>query len=147
MTDHPPRVRRWPYVLFRGTTASLAALGLAQAAIAGGFLSGHYDALMVHLVTAMVMVAVAVVQAVTAVFLRRAGGPRSVMLAGLLLPLPLAAQGGLGMERVLGLHVPLGVLVVVAILRLAAWAWRAPLPTRVRAADMVRENRPVGALS
>lgn len=145
--DHPARVPRWPYLLCRGTTASLGLLGVAQAAFAGSFLSGHYDVLRVHLVAAMVMVAVAVVQAVAVVFLRRAGGPRPVMLLGLAFPVILAGQGGLGMGRVLGLHVPLGVLAVVGLLRLAAWVWRTPLPARVRAADTARHNRPVEALS
>jgi hypothetical protein len=147
VTDYPRRVPRWPYVLLRGTTTSLAVLAVAQAVIAGSFLSGHYDALTVHLVTAMVMTALTVAQAVTVVFVRRAGGPRSVMLIGLLLPLLVAGQGGLGMGRVLGLHVPLGVMLVVGVLRLTAWAWRTPLPTRVQAVDTARDNQPVGALS
>jgi len=145
--DHPARIPRWPYLLFRGTTACLGILSVAQAAFAGSFLSGHYDVLMAHLVTAMVMVAVAVVQAVTTVFLRRAGGPRSVLLVGLLFPLIVAGQGGLGMERVLSLHVPLGVFLVVGLLRLAAWAWRTPLPARTQEIDTARDSRPVGALS
>jgi len=145
--DHPARVPRWPYVLCRGTTASLAALGVAEAAFAGSFLSGHYDMVMVHSVTAMVMVALAVVQAVAVVFLRRAGGPRSVLLFGLAFPVILAGLSGLGMVRVLGLHVPLGVLAVVGLLRLAAWVWRTPLPAGVQPAGTARENRPVGALS
>jgi hypothetical protein len=145
--DHPARIPRWPYLLFRGTTACLGILGVAQAVFAGSFLSGHYDVLRVHLVTAMVMVAVAVVQAVIAVFLRRAGGPRSVLLVGLLFPVLVAGQGGLGMGRVLGLHVPLGVLFVVGLLRLAAWAWRTPLPARAQPVDTARDSRPVGAMS
>jgi hypothetical protein len=147
VTEDSARVPRWPYVLFRGTTASLGILSVAQAALAGSFLNGHYDVLMAHLVTAMVMVAIAVVQAVTAVFLRRAGGPRSVLLVGLLFPFLVAGQGGLGMGRVLGLHVPLGVLLVVGLLRLAAWAWRTPLPVRVQTAGTAQESRIVGAPS
>jgi hypothetical protein len=142
----PVRARRWPYLLCRGTTAGLALLSVTQAVLAGSFLSGHYDALMAHLTTAMVMVALAVVQAVGVVVLRRAGGPRSVMLLGLAFPVIMAGLAGLGMTRVLALHVPLAVLSVVGLLRLAAWVWRAPLPPRLRAAD-ARHDRPVGALS
>jgi hypothetical protein len=134
-------------VLFRGTTASLGILSVAQATLAGSFLSGHYDVLMMHLMTAMVMVAVAVVQAVIAVFLRRAGAPRSVLLVALLFPLLLAGQAGLGMGRVLALHVPLGVLLVVGLLRLAAWAWRTPLPARAQTVSAAQDGRPVEALS
>jgi hypothetical protein len=91
-------------------------------------------------------VTLAVVQAVGVVVLRRAGGPRSVMLLGLAFPVILTGLIGLGMTRVLALHVPLAVLSVVGLLRLAAWVWRTPLPSRVRA-DAVRHERPVGALS
>jgi hypothetical protein len=143
-----PAVRpRWPHLLFRGTTVCLGVLSMTQAVLAGSFLGGHYNALMAHLVTAGVMMAVAVVQAVVVVFLRRAGGPRSVLLLGLLFPLLLAGQGALGMGRVLGLHVPLGVLFVVGLLRLAAWAWRTPLPARAHVASTVQDSPVVGALS
>jgi hypothetical protein len=122
-------------------------LGVTQAFLAGSFLGGHYDALALHLTTAMVMVAVAVVQAVGVVVLRRAGGSRSVLLFGLAFPLILAGLTGLGMARVVALHVPLAVLSVVGLLRLAAWVWRTPLPARVPMADTVHPDRPLGALS
>lgn len=147
VTDHQIRARRWPYLLLRATTATLAALVAAQAVIAGSFLSGHYDALMAHRVVAMVATAVAVVQAVVVVFVRRAGGPLPVMLFGLLLPLPVPGTERVGNGTVLGLHVPVGVMLVVGVLRLTAWAWRTPLPERRRATDPARESRPVGALS
>jgi hypothetical protein len=133
--------------LCRGTTAGLGLLGVAQAVLAGSFLSGQYDALRLHLMTAMVMVTVAVVQAVGVVVLRRAGGSRSVMLLGLAFPVILAGLTGLGMTRMVALHVPLGVLSVVGLLRLAAWVWRTPLPTRVPGVQAVPSDRPVGALS
>lgn len=143
----PGRVRRWPHLLCRGTTAALGLLGVAQAFLAGSFLGGHYDALALHLTTAFVMVAVAVVQAVGVVVLRRAGGPRSVLLFGLAFPVILSGLTALGMTRVVALHVPLAVLAVVGLLRLAAWVWRTPLPARPTMADSVRPERPVGALS
>jgi hypothetical protein len=145
VNDQHARVPRWPYLLCRATSAVVALLAVAQAAFAGGFLSGHYDMLRMHLVTAATMVAASVVQAVGVVFLRRAGGPRSVLLLGLAFPLILATQGALGMGRVVGLHVPLGVLVAVGALRLSAWVWRSPLPVRAGASGPTR--RPVGALS
>ncbi len=141
------RVRRWPYLLCRGTTAGLGLLGVAQAVLAGSFLSGRYDALAVHLTVAMVMVGVAVVQAVGVVVLRRTGGSRSVLLFGLAFPVILGGLTALGMTRVVALHVPLAVLAVVGLLRLAAWVWRTPLPARTPMADTVRPERPVGARS
>jgi hypothetical protein len=145
--DHPALVPRWPFLLFRGTTAGLGSLSVVQAGLAGGFLSGHYDVLRAHLVTAMVMEGVSIVQAVAVVFVRRSGGPRWVLWVGLLVPVLVAAQGGLGLGRVLTLHVPLGVLLAVGLLRLAAWAWRTPLPARPRDVSSARDNQPVGASS
>lgn len=144
VTVPPASAPRWPYLLFRGTTASLGVLSVAQAVLAGSFLNGHYDLLRVHRASAMVMIAIALAQAVTTVFLRRAGAPRSMLLIGLAFPVILAAEAGLGMGRVLGLHVPLGTLLVVGLLRGAAWAWRTPLPERVA---LVEPARTVGARS
>jgi hypothetical protein len=140
------RARRWPYLLCRGTTATLGLSSVTQAVLAGSFLNGHYDALKVHLTMAMLMVAVAVVQAVGVVVLARNGGSRSVLLLGLAFPLILGGLTALGMTRVVALHVPLAVLSVVGLLRLAAWVWRLPLPARARA-GAVRPDGPVGALS
>ncbi|TVT21079.1 hypothetical protein FNH05_34160 [Amycolatopsis rhizosphaerae] len=130
MTADPVPRRRWPFLLLRATTVVLAALALVQTALAGGFLAGHYDALKMHSMTGMTMGALAVAQAVAAVFLWRAGGPRAVLVGGLALPVLLAGQVLLGMTRVLIVHVPVGALLVAGILRMAAWVWRAPLPSR-----------------
>ncbi len=116
-------------IAFRVTATGLAVLGLAQASIAGSFLNGHYDMLRVHLMAAMVMVSVAVAQAVVGVLLARAGQATGwVVRASVALPVAVAGQGVLGMYRVLGLHVPLGVLVVASSVALAVWSWR-PRPS------------------
>ncbi len=135
--ENSPYVWRWPPVLCRVTTAALALLGVAQTVVAGSFLSGHYDALRIHLVLAMVMVGVSVAQAVGVVQLHLSGGPRSVLVAGLLLLLLLAGQIALGMARVVGVHTPIGVLVVVVIVQLTAAVWRRRSPARVPAAGRV----------
>jgi hypothetical protein len=132
-------------IAFRSTATGLAALGLAQASIAGSFLNGHYDMLQVHLAAAMVMVGVAVGQAVVAVLLRRAEqAPGWVVRASVWLPVALAGQGLLGMYRVLGLHIPLGVLVVASSLALAVWSWRSRPPARAGVDDSAEVTRPVG---
>jgi hypothetical protein len=116
--------RSWPRLLTRGTTAVLAVQVLLQPVLAGGFLSGHYDLLRVHMINGFTMVVVALVQAVAAVFLYRAGAPRSVLTHGFMVPLAIAAQAVLGEFRLLVLHVPIGVLMVVGILQLASESWR-----------------------
>lgn len=115
---------RWPYLILRGTTAALALLGVGQAVLAGGFLAGHYDMLRMHLYSGVSMVALAVVQTVVVLLVRRAGGPAEVVRIGLLLPVALAAQGALGMTHILLLHVPIGAFMTVGLVRLMRWVWR-----------------------
>jgi hypothetical protein len=126
MLDAMPDSARRSITALRVTTAALAVLAVVEAALAGRFLSGHYDALMLHRITAMAMAAVAVGQAVIALVARRAGASRQVFLTAVLLPVPIAAEAVLGAFRVLGLHVPIGALLIAGILRLAALVWRAP---------------------
>lgn len=115
---------RWPYLILRGTTAVLALLGVGQAVLAGGFLAGHYDMLTMHLYSGVAMVVVAVLQTVAVLIVRRAGGPAEVVRIGLVLPVALAAQAALGMTHILLLHVPIGVFMVVGLVRLMRWVWR-----------------------
>jgi len=115
---------RWPYLILRGTTAALALLGVAQAVLAGGFLAGHYDMLKMHLYAGASMIVVALVQTITVLFLRRAGGPAEVVRIGLVLPVALAAQAALGMTHILLLHVPIGAFMVVGLVRMMRWVWR-----------------------
>ena len=115
---------RWPYLILRGTTAALALLGVGQAVLAGGFLAGHYDMLRMHLYSGVSMVVLALVQTVTVLFLRRAGGPAEVVRIGLILPVVLAAQAALGMTHILLLHVPIGAFMMLGLLRMMRWVWR-----------------------
>lgn len=123
-------------MLLRVTTAALVVLSLAQAVLAGSFLSGHYDSLKMHEINAMLLFGVAIVQAVAVVFARRRGEPRPVLIVGLLLPLLIAGQIALGFVRVLGLHVVFGVLMIVGITQLAGRVWRSPTPQPVSSNDV-----------
>jgi hypothetical protein len=51
------------------------------------------------------------------------------------------------MARLVGLHVPIGVLLVVGLVQLAAQAWRLPLPARVGSDGAAPAKASVGALS
>jgi hypothetical protein len=115
---------RWPYLILRGTTAALALLGVGQAVLAGGFLAGHYDMLRMHLYSGVSMIVVALVQAVAALALRRAGGPAEIVRMGLALPVALAAQAALGMTHILLLHVPVGAFMAVGLVRMMRRIWR-----------------------
>jgi hypothetical protein len=133
---------RWPYLILRGTTAALALLGVGQAVLAGGFLAGHYDMLTMHLYSGVAMVVIALLQTITVLFVRRAGGPAEVVRIGLILPVALAVQAALGMTHILLLHVPVGVFMVVGLLRLMRWVWR-DLPEEAWDAGAVPVEREV----
>jgi hypothetical protein len=111
-------------VFLRAATTAVAALLIAQAALAGGFLSGNYEALAVHAITGGLTVVALLVQLVAAVLLwRKDRGPSwparvslvQVLVAGALIPL--------GEQRVLTLHVPLAVGLTVGVALLVVWSW------------------------
>jgi hypothetical protein len=125
--------RSWPRLLTRVTTAVLAVQVLLQPVLAGGFLSGHYDLLRMHMINGMTMIVVAIVQGVAAVFLYRAGASRSVLTHGFMVPVAIAATAVLGEFRLLILHVPIGVLMVIGILQMASEVWRKEKAPQVEA--------------
>jgi hypothetical protein len=123
----------WPVWLFRAGVTAEAVFALAQALLAGGFLGGHYDLLAAHAenatntgITAIVLVACAVLR------WKPGGGPAWPIFAGTGLFLAEAGQIVLGYARVLAVHIPLGVGIIVAIALLLVSAWRTP--TKVVAA-------------
>ncbi|ORB73723.1 hypothetical protein [Mycobacterium scrofulaceum] len=140
MTAQIRRGRRWARVTARATSATLALLAVAQAAFAGSFLGGRYDALMLHSVGAKVTTVLSVVQVVALVAVSRTGGPRWPVAAGALVTVLFVAEFASGELRLTGLHVPLGVLLIAGIFRLTASVWRLPLtePDRPQQQDVVR---------
>ncbi|OBG76940.1 hypothetical protein A9X05_24035 [Mycobacterium sp. E3298] len=126
---------RWPRLIARATSATLALLALVQAAFAGSFLGGRYDALMLHSVGARVTTVLSVVQVAVLVIVSRTGGPRRPAALGALVTLLFVAEFASGELRLTGLHVPLGVLLIVGIFQLTAAVWRLPLAARSRPAE------------
>ena len=113
---------RWPLRV----TSSLAALFLFnQAVFAGQFLAGAFPALQSHRDNATYAGIAVLVAAAAAVLIRWPGGgpiwpaPAFLALFGLI-----AAQIALGFGRVLAVHIPLGVTIILGALLLAAWSWR-----------------------
>jgi hypothetical protein len=118
----PPR---WPLWVFRGTATLAAIMLFDQSVFAGQFLSGTYDALLVHRENATFAGISVIVSAVGAVLLRWPGrGPWWPMAACLGLFGLIALEIVIGFARVLTLHVPLGVVIIVLAGGLAVWAWR-----------------------
>lgn len=131
---------RWPRVIARVTSATLALLALVQAAFAGSFLGGRYDALMLHSVGAKVTTILSVVQVLVLVIVNRTGGPRWPIAVGALVTALFVAEFASGELRLTGLHVPLGVLLIVGIFQLTASVWRLPVapPSRSAQQDALR---------
>jgi hypothetical protein len=130
----------WPLRI----SASLAAVLLFdQAVFAGQFLSGTFASLHTHRENATFAGISVLVTAICAVLLRWPGrGPLWPLLFCLGLFALIALQIVLGFARALTLHIPLGVLIIMAGLHLAVWSWRyrPGKPTRAPA-----EETPAGA--
>ena len=128
----------WPFRL----GASLAAVLLCdQAVFAGQFLSGTFGSLHTHRENATVAGVSVLVTAVFAALLRWPGrGPIWPLFACLGLFAAIAAQIAAGFARVLALHVPLGVLIIMVGVHLAVWSWRyrPAVPARAAAGAEVR---------
>lgn len=121
----PHRPPTWPMWLFRVVVTIEAVLAFDQAVFAGQFVSGDYGALNSHETGAAVTNVVLLVETVAAVLLWRPGrGPRWPMLAAFTLFLASGVQIGIGYARVLVVHVPLGVTIIVLDVLVLVWAWR-----------------------
>lgn len=99
---------------------------LAQPVLAGFFLDGDVDAIVVHEGNAHLAVGMAFFLGIAGIVYAWPGGGRWwPALAGLGFLLLEEAQTGFGYGRILAVHIPLGVLLVVVALAFAAWTFRA----------------------
>lgn len=112
----------WP---FRITMTVAALLMCVQPVLAGQFMSGTHGALRAHDRNADLAAAGVLVSVVCAVLLRWLGrGPLWPSLVSALLLVMTGAEIGLGKQRVLAVHVPLAVAIVMLAVWLAVWSWR-----------------------
>ncbi len=103
----------------------------AQAVLAGRFLAGDFDMVQLHAVNGIIAVSVGYLNIVAAIlYWRPGGGPAWPMYAAVGLSVAETVQTFLGFARVIGLHVPLGVAVIVGTTLLAVWVWRVQLGPR-----------------
>jgi hypothetical protein len=111
----------WP---FRAVLTVHVALLVTQPILIGLFLAGDFDKLSPHAVVGGVIIAVCMVQGITA-FLLWLPGRHSLwpLLLTVAMFFAEAAQLVAGYARNLGLHVPLGVALVVLSIQLLIWAW------------------------
>ncbi|GAA1023665.1 hypothetical protein Aple_090440 [Acrocarpospora pleiomorpha] len=114
----------WPY---RVIVSLVAALCYLQPILAGQFLSGTYSSLLAHQNTAavidMLLILAIPIALIITVWGRRSWWP-VVFVVGLLGLT--STQNSLGFGRILTLHIPLGVAIIMAATAVAVWAWRAP---------------------
>ncbi len=116
---------RWAVWAFRVLIALGAVLLFNQAVLAGQFMSGAYEALEFHAFGATaseIVVALAIVPAGWARFRRRYPLWPAVLTA--LLFVAINVQEFAGEERILTLHIPLGVSIIVVVSGFTVWAWR-----------------------
>ncbi|MBU2667296.1 hypothetical protein KOI35_27675 [Actinoplanes bogorensis] len=112
----------WP---LRITSTAAALLLFDQAVFAGQFLAGTFPVLHTHRVNATYAGITVLATAVAAVPVRWPGrGPIWPLAAGLALFGLVAAQIALGFARVLAVHIPLGVTIILGALLLTGWSWR-----------------------
>ena len=99
---------------------------LAQPVFAGGYLMGDLDSLFAHSVNAMVVTGLDVIQLVCAiVYFWKGRGRAWPIWASLAIALAAEVQVGVGFERQLVVHLPLGVALVVGQVLTTVWLFRA----------------------
>ncbi|WP_433060761.1 hypothetical protein [Dactylosporangium sp. CS-033363] len=128
---------RTVHMALRGTSTALAVLAATQVLLAGIFLSGHYVAVRWHMLTGFSMVVVALLMSIVIFLPGRQHRPSNLMVEAVMVPLAIAAQGVLGVFRILELHIPIGVLMVIGTFQIARFAWKTPLPSREHEAEVL----------
>jgi len=111
--------------VFRITSTVAAIMLFNQSVFAGQFLDGSYDSLLVHRENATWAGIAMLISAVAAVLVRWPGrGPWWPMAACIGIFGLVGLQIFLGFNRVISLHVPLGVSIILLASALAVWSWR-----------------------
>jgi hypothetical protein len=129
---NPPR---WAYLPFQISVTLAALMLFNQAVFAGQFLAGTFGSLHTHRENATFAGISMLLAAGCAVLVRWPGkGPIWPLLACLGLFGLIAVQIILGFARLLTVHIPLGVSIIVLAVLLVVWAWRS-LPQTPIATD------------
>ena len=123
--DRPTGSGRWAVRGYRVLITMAAAVLFNQSLQAGEFMSGRYEFLEFHRLGAMVAEFL-VLLAASAAGVARYRGRYPLWPAGVtgLLFVVIQLQQWAGEERVLSVHVPLGVSIIVTAIGLTVWAWR-----------------------
>jgi len=122
----PPRVPRpWAFWPLRVVALVETVLIFDQAIYAGRFLAGDFTSLHVHRENATYTGIVLLVELLAAIVLRWPGrGPTWPIFFTLGMFGLIALQIVAGFARLLAIHVPLGVALIVATVLMLVWTWR-----------------------
>ena len=113
---------RWILVVILGLHAGLA---FGQSVLAGMYLSGSLDAMELHGAIGSSLTVVVMLQGlVSLLFFFPGGGPIWPFLAAVVLFFVDGLQVGMGYARTLGLHVPLGVAIILTTVLMFVWSLR-----------------------
>ncbi|MEU3778820.1 hypothetical protein AB0F11_37585 [Streptomyces sp. NPDC032472] len=116
--------RRGPVTLMRATAVLVLLDTLAQAALAGLFVTGDLDLLAWHSANADILAALTLLQtAAVAVVWRRLGGPAWPLAASIALAALVGSQQALGEARVLAAHMPLGMTIFGGAAAMVCWTF------------------------
>ncbi|GIJ70711.1 hypothetical protein [Virgisporangium ochraceum] len=134
--EQPATLVAWPlrWALRVVLTAHTLAV-LVQAAFAGRFMSGDFEMLRAHFVNSQVVGALGLAETALAVVYWRPGGGRgwpALACLGVSIAVPLQIASGI--ERVIGVHVPLALAIFATSTLLTVWSWRSTFGQRRAAA-------------
>jgi hypothetical protein len=117
---------RTTWWVFRVLTTVLAVDAYLQAVLAGRFLSGDFGMLYAHRINGVDGVAILsfVLIVVSVVAWRTELVPGRVVGYATALSGAVVLQILMGFDRVLGVHIPLGVAIIALSTVMAVWAWR-----------------------
>jgi hypothetical protein len=116
---------------------------LVQPVLAGRYLSGDVHAIELHRINAAVVTAFDLIQLICAIVFTWAGRGRSwPIYASLATAIAVEVQVGVGFERVLAVHIPLGVSIIATQLLVTVWLFRSGAAVaRVRRSRKERTGR------
>jgi hypothetical protein len=102
---------------------------LGQPVFAGGYLMGDVDALKMHETNAFIASGLDIVQLICAIVFFAVRGRAWPIWASLVIAIAVEVQVGMGYERLLVVHLPLGVSLVVGQILTTVWLFRAAAAT------------------
>ena len=130
--DAPVRRPRASLWTLRITISAFLLAVLTQPVLAGRYLTGDVDAIVVHgLVGTFIVLGALIIFGVALAYSLAGRGTWWALPVSVLLVVVVGVQAAVGFIGLLEWHIPLGVVIVTSSVLLTAWAW-SPLAARPR---------------